>query len=487
MLVGRQLPLAPDPVALADRLRATGADRLALLHAADRTPGPYARFSYVACDPDRQSSALDPLADDPDFPFGGATGTFRSVPRWIGVLPYEGHRHLERPGWTPREGDRRPRAMLERPLWLRYPAVVVVDHAEGRVFAVGVTHDRVEALARRLLTTPAPAGRGPFAVEVADAEPTRLHLERILAAKELIDRGELYQVNLARRLLVSLVRGEPLDLHRRLSAAAPSPFAACLHLGRDLAVVSTSPELLLEAQTRHFPEGMEFPADEVRSFASNLREGRNRPDRGGDSRQRSVLNSVPFGRLFTCPIKGTRPRGKDAREDAALVEELDQDPKENAELTMIVDVERNDLGRVAAVGSVQVLHGPGVVTHRTIHHREALLGAWTRPGATRHDVLSAMVPSGSVTGAPKIRAMEVIARLESARRGLYTGGFGLVAHDGSVLLAMAIRTVVLQGREGEYFTGGGIVADSDPARELEETRWKALQLEKAANRAFVAS
>ncbi|TKD08546.1 chorismate-binding protein [Polyangium fumosum] len=489
MLVGRQLPLAPDPIALAERLRATAADRLALLHAADRTPGPYARFSYVACDPDRQSSALDPLADDPDFPFGGATGTFRSVPRWIGVLPYEGHRHLERPGWSPREGDRRPRAMLERPLWLRYPAVVVVDHAEGRVFAVGVTQDHVEALARRLLAAPAPApaGRGAFAVEVADAEPTRLHLERILAAKELIARGELYQVNLARRLLVSLVRGEPLDLHRRLSAAAPSPFAACLHLGRDLAVVSTSPELLLEARTRQSTEGVEFPQDRMRSFASDVREGQKRPDRGGELRRNAVLNSVPFGRLFTCPIKGTRPRGKDAREDAALVQELDQDPKENAELTMIVDVERNDLGRVAAVGSVQVLHGPGVVTHRTIHHREALLGAWTRPGATRHDVLAAMVPSGSVTGAPKVRAMEVIARLESARRGLYTGGFGHVAHDGSVTLAMAIRTVVLQGREGEYFTGGGIVADSDPARELEETRWKALQLEKAANRAFVGS
>lgn len=487
MLVGRQLPLAPDPIALAERLRADAADRLALLHAADRTPGPYARFSYVACDPDRQSHELDPLADDPDFPFGGAAGAFRLVPRWIGVLPYEGHRSLERPGWSPREGDRRPRVRLERPLWLRYPAVVVVDHAEGRVFVVGVTRDHVDALSRRLLRAPAPAGRGAFAVEVADAEPTRLHLERILAAKELIARGELYQVNLARRLVVSLVRGEPLDLHRRLSAAAPSPFAACLHLDRELAVVSTSPELLLDARTRALPEGSRFPGDDIRALTWNVKDGRNRPGPGGDPSRKSVLNSVPWGRLFTCPIKGTRPRGKDAREDAALVRELDQDPKENAELTMIVDVERNDLGKVAAVGSVRVLHGPGVVTHRTVHHREALLGAFARPGATRHDVLSAMVPSGSVTGAPKVRAMEVIARLESARRGLYTGGFGHVAHDGSVTLAMAIRTVVLEGREGEYFTGGGIVADSDPARELEETRWKAVQLEKAANRAFVGS
>jgi anthranilate/para-aminobenzoate synthase component I len=256
-------------------------------------------------------------------------------------------------------------------------------------------------------------------------------------------------VNLARRIAVRLRQGSPLDLHRRLSAAAPSPFAACLHLGDDLTVVSTSPELLLCAEP------------------------------GGE---KSQVDPVGFGRLFTCPIKGTRPRGRDAVEDAALVRELDQDPKENAELTMIIDVERHDLGRVAATGSVRILRGPQVVTHRTVHHREALLAAQTRPGATRHDVLASMLPSGSVTGAPKVRAMEVIAALEAHRRGLYTGGFGHVAHDGGVTLAMAIRTVVLRGEEGEYFTGGGIVADSDPARELEETRWKALQLERAARR-----
>jgi anthranilate/para-aminobenzoate synthase component I len=127
-----------------------------------------------------------------------------------------------------------------------------------------------------------------------------------------------------------------------------------------------------------------------------------------------------------------------------------------------------------------VLRGPEVVTHRTVHHRRALLGAMARPDATREEVLRSMLPSGSVTGAPKVRAMEVIASLESARRGLYTGGIGFVAHDGSVTLSMAIRTAVLHGREGEYWTGGGIVADSDPRREVEETRWKALQLLGAA-------
>jgi anthranilate/para-aminobenzoate synthase component I len=453
VLLGRQLfSVAPDPLAIAERLRQSSAPGLALLHAADRNPGAFARFSYVGCDPDRTSHALDPLADDPEFSPSRVPETFRGVPRWIGVLPYEAFRGLERPGWVPSE-DRRPPALLEKPVWRRYPAVVVVDHLEGRVLVVGVSRDHVDALAKKLAGA---EGRrdAPFAVEVADAEPPARHVERIVAAKELIARGELYQVNLARRLLVSLVRGDALDLHRRLSAAAPSPFAACLNLDGDLTVVSTSPELLLQADVLRGPN--------------------------------SASVSASFGRLLTCPIKGTRPRGRDAAEDHALVRELDEDPKENAELTMIVDVERNDLGRVAAVGSVRVLHDPGVVTHRTVHHREALLSASARTGVSRREVLASMLPSGSVTGAPKVRAMEVIASLEPFRRGLYTGGFGHVAHDGSVTLAMAIRTVVLRGREGEYFTGGGIVADSDPARELEETRWKALQLEKAARRGGVS-
>ncbi|MBK9263519.1 MAG: anthranilate synthase component I family protein [Polyangiaceae bacterium] len=458
MLVGRHLPLAPDPLAIAARLRESGADRIALLHASDRTPGAYTRYSFIACDPDRESRALDPLIDDPDLTRVFATGAFRSIPRWIGVLPYDAFRHLERPDWVRQET--RPPPLLDRPLWLRYPAVVVVDHTEGRVFAVGTTREHVGNLLSRMGTAPLESGfatlkRKPIRVEVTESEPSTLHIDRIRAAKELIARGDLYQVNLARRLRVTLVQGGPLDMYARMSAAAPSPFGACLQLDRDLAVVSTSPELLLRAETM---------ASTDRLISST----------------NSSMNPMHFARLYTCPIKGTRPRGAGAFEDRNLIRELDEDPKENAELTMIIDVERNDLGRVARAGSVRVVRGPEVVTHRTVHHREALLTAYTKKSASRRDVLEAMLPSGSVTGAPKVRAMEVIANLEAHRRGLYTGGFGALAHDGSMTLAMAIRTVVLQNTDGEYFTGGGIVADSDPQRELEETRWKAIQLEKVA-------
>lgn len=459
VLAGRLVPVAPDPPALARALAARGHRHVALLHAADPTSPAWSRFSYVAADPDAVSDALDPLEDRGDpggdagraggdagrasgdadrHPWSGA-GELARAPRWIGVLPYEARRSLERPSWRPE--DTRPPALIARPRWFRYPAVACFDHAAGTVLVVGEGARAAEAFADVVRRAQGPLAAEAPAVAVEEDEPGAWHAERVAAARALILRGDLYQVNLARRLRVALRAGTTAALYERLAAAAPSPFGALLDLG-DRAVLSTSPELLLCAE----------PAADGRGF----------------------------GALVTEPIKGTRPRGRHAAEDAALAAELDRDPKERAELAMIVDVERNDLGRVAAVGSVRVAAAPHVVAHRTVHHRLARVRARARPGTPRAEVLAAMVPSGSVTGAPKVRAMEVIATLESRRRGLYTGGFGFVRHDGGAVLAMAIRTVVLAGREGEYWTGGGIVADSDPQRELEETRWKALQLARAA-------
>lgn len=458
MLVAQQIAAPPDACALARRLRAGGGRHLALLHASERVTGgapgfagpsgdPLSRWSYVAADPDLRSDRLDPLADDPDLEADltpVAPPGLRRFPRWIGVLPYEHRRDLERPAWRP--VDARPPALLSRPIWHRYPAVAAVDHIEGRVLVAGRTRADVDRLARRLGAEPPPPG--PLRLEVADDDPPHLHVERVRAAKELILRGDLYQVNIARRLRLALLEGDPLTLHERLARAAPTPLGAFLDLGDGLTIASTSPELFLLAE----------PV----------------PPAGGSP----TISAITYGYdlIFTAPIKGTRPRGRDAEADAALMEDLDQDPKERAELTMIIDVERNDLGRIAVPGSVRLLGPPRVVTHRTIHHRVAWLSARVRPGVGREAALAAMLPSGSVTGAPKVRAMEVIASLEPRRRGLYTGALGFVAHDGRITLAMAIRTAVLAGREGEYFTGGGIVADSDPERELSETRWKALQL-----------
>jgi anthranilate/para-aminobenzoate synthase component I len=445
VLVARELAVRPDPLGIARTLAASGRPGTALLHAAETGDLAWARWSWIGACPDRRSHALDPLADDPDARAASAPrgSALAAAPRWIGVLPYEHRRDLERPAWRPVE--RRPAPRLDRPIWLRYPAVVGVDHLTGRVMVTGTSRRAVDALAAAV-EGPAPAAPPALRIEVTDEEPAALHADRIRAAKELILAGDLYQVNLARRLLIRVVRGDALTLYASLVRAAPTPLGAFVDLGEGLRVVSTSPELFLRAE----PD-LESPEESRR-----------------------------WGALLTAPIKGTRPRGKDAKEDRALAEELDRDPKERAELTMIVDVERNDLGRVAVPGSVRVTSPPRVHTHRTLHHRVACVAARARPECSREDVLRALLPSGSVTGAPKVRAMEVIAALEPRRRGLYTGAIGYVAHDGGLTMAMAIRTAVLEDGEGEYWTGGGIVADSDPEREVEETRWKALQLQRAA-------
>jgi anthranilate/para-aminobenzoate synthase component I len=258
---------------------------------------------------------------------------------------------------------------------------------------------------------------------------------RVRRALALIAAGDLYEVNLARRIEMT-VRGDLLSLLTSLLEAAPTPWGFFQDLGASV-VCASSPELALAVQ--------------------------------GDA-------------LRTCPIKGTRPRGRDAVDDRRRARELEDDPKERAELVMAVDVHRNDLGAVAVAGSVRVNGEPRLLTGRTVWSRMAEVVGRRGPGVSLEAILRACLPSGSVTGAPKVRAMEVIAELEPWRRGVYTGVFGHVGADGSLSLAMGIRTLEIEkgadARPAVYFTGGGIVADSSPERELEETHWKASQLEE---------
>jgi anthranilate/para-aminobenzoate synthase component I len=442
--VAVELSAPPQPLFVAHALVQRGAKNLALLHSSEPS-SPLGRYSFLGVDPDQQSAALDPGEGDAGE---AGQGALPFAPRWIGVAPYEALRAIERPAWRPMETRSAP--SLTEPVWLRYPAVVVVDHREGTVTAVGHRREDAVRLAEKVREALGAAARPAprrLALSVSDFDAPERHLERIVRAKELIFAGELYQVNLARKLCVTFDEtpsaAERLALFERLARAAPTPLGACLELPGGTTVLSTSPELLLLAE----------------------------PSAAG-----------ALDRLTTIPIKGTAPRGADAATDQALARALDVDPKERAELTMIIDVERNDLGRVARTGSVRVLRAPYVVAHRTVHHRQAVLVARARPGLSRRELLAAMLPSGSVTGAPKVRAMEVIASLEPTRRGLYTGAIGYVGYDGRLELSMAIRTLVIDGAAGEYLTGGGIVADSDPARELEETRWKAAQLERLVSR-----
>ena len=176
--------------------------------------------------------------------------------------------------------------------------------------------------------------------------------------------------------------------------------------------------------------------------------------------------------METRPIKGTRPRGRTPREDRALARELECDPKERAELAMVVDLERNDLGRVAVPGSVRVTHPGSVRPYATVLHRVARVDARLSPALPWWELVEAVVPGGSVTGCPKRAAVELAARLEPGPRGPYTGALGVVAGDGSLELALPIRTAWRVGRRTACAAGCGIVWGSDPGREERKSRLK---------------
>jgi anthranilate/para-aminobenzoate synthase component I len=383
-----------------------------------------ARFSFVASGPVATSDEWVPDAGERARGWAG----YAAAPRWIGVVPYEAGRGEERAAWTRRPDDRAP-PPIARPTWRRYDAVVRIDHATG---VVAIEADDAAAAARVLADLRAEraheAPQSPtFAMHPSpDVEPDIAHVERVREVLRLIARGDVYQVNIA-RLIPFVFQGDRLAAFESIVSAAPAPYGFFAELG-DVTVCASSPELALEVR--------------------------------GD-------------RLRTCPIKGTRPRGSDAALDASHARELDADPKERAELTMAIDLHRNDLGRVARPGSVRVLGAPRVLAGRTVWSRVAEVVARRAEGVKDDAIVRAMIPCGSVTGAPKIRAMEIIASLEPHRRGLYTGAFGYVARDGAIVLAMAIRTLEIVGDRASYWSGGGIVEGSVPERELEETRWKA--------------
>ncbi len=244
--------------------------------------------------------------------------------------------------------------------------------------------------------------------------------------KAYIAAGDCFQVNVARRIEFDC-DASGLDVFRRLAAAHPAAFGAYLATGR-LEVVSASPELFVQ---------------------------------------------VAGTRARTRPIKGTRPRGHDPAVDVALREELRASPKDRAENVMIVDVLRNDFGRVCAPGSIEVPELFGIEGHPSVWQLVSEVRGELPAGVGAVDLLRACSPGGSVTGAPKIRAMEIIDELEPARRGVYCGSVFALGFDGSLSSSVAIRTLQIENRVAHLHVGAGIVADSDGDLEYDETRHKA--------------
>lgn len=265
------------------------------------------------------------------------------------------------------------------------------------------------------------------------------YLSRIERVKEHIAAGDIYQANLTQRLTVALRPATvPEQIFLRLRRTHPASFSAFIRRREDT-VISASPERFLRV--------------------------------GYDEQQRR--------RIEAWPIKGTRARGSNALEDERLRRELQESEKDRAENVMIVDLMRNDLGRVCVYGSIEVTELCAIQEHPTLFHLVSKVRGQLREEVGANDLLRAAFPCGSITGAPKLRAMEIIDALETVSRGLSMGAIGYFSFDGRLDLSVAIRTMTLRARSASFNVGGGIVADSDPAQEYEESLTKARALLRA--------
>jgi para-aminobenzoate synthetase component 1 len=422
----------PSPEAVALALSRSGAPDIAWLDSSlEGGEGEQGRWSVVAAWPDRE---LTSRRGGPD-PFPPLRQLIRETPSPAAPLP-AAHLILAAGYDLGERFDRFPtRAaddLQEPDLTLRrYPALLMFDHLRQAWWFSALSADaRREGAERyfRILPGNVPPPPPP---ETPASGPLRRNLGRetylaaVREAKRLITEGEIYQVNLAQRFQAPTAE-DPLSLYRRLRRLSPAPYAAFLNWD-DRAILSSSPELFLEVRGRE---------------------------------------------VATRPIKGTRPRGKDAAEDAVLRAELEASEKDRSELAMIVDLERNDLGRVSEIGSVTVAEARRMESYATVHHAVATVRGTLKPGVDLVDLLQATFPGGSVTGCPKLRALEVIDTLEPTRRGIYCGAVGWVGAEGACL-NLAIRTMTLSKGMATLHAGGGIVADSDPEAEYRETLAKA--------------
>lgn len=262
---------------------------------------------------------------------------------------------------------------------------------------------------------------------------TRAEFERMVSrAQEYITAGDIYQVNLAQRFSAAM-QVNPYVLFEQLLWRSPAPGGAFLDTG-ERQILSSSPELFLRIRGQH---------------------------------------------ITTRPIKGTRPRSRDPLRDEQLAYELMTDPKELAELVMITDLERNDLGRVCEYGSVAVTELIKLERYAQVFHLVSTVEGMLRPGISPLAALRECFPGGSISGAPKKRACEIIAELEPCPRGIYTGAIGYFGFNGDAAFSIAIRTLIQEKNELHFHVGGGITADSIPAREYEETLHKAAGMQLA--------
>ena len=349
----------------------------------------------------------------------------------VGYFAYELGRHLERLPAEAIDDLSLPELTVGFYDW-----VIARDEADGRTWIISTglpDGDRANAerkakWVRERAFTPPPETRrqtvAASALRSGLAKPD--YLDAVSAVKRYIVAGDVYQVNLSQRFQAEL-KGDPWSLYRSLRDVNPAPFGAYLDYP-EFAVLSASPEMFLELSGRA---------------------------------------------VTTRPMKGTRPRFLDPAADRASAAELAASEKDRAENVMIVDLMRNDLGRVCLPGTVRVPQLFKVEQYQTVHQMISVVNGTLRPDLGPVDLLKACFPGGSITGAPKIRAMEIIDELESTQRSVYCGAIGYIGFDGSMSMSMPIRILLVKDGTAYFQVGGGIVYDSDPQAEYQETLDKA--------------
>jgi len=362
----------------------------------------------------------------PELPFRGG---------WFLFLSYELAGQVEPVLNLPPSTQQLPVAVA-----VRIPVAVLVDHVQQRIHLVAepAYEQAYQAVKAELETclqansaALAPISEAPFALQEDEPDRFTSSVERIL---DYIQAGDVFQVNLSRAWQGQLDDSlSPIALYQRLRQANPAPFA-CLADFEEFAVISSSPERLV---------------------------------------------SVNQGEVNTRPIAGTRPRVSDPIEDQRWLQELVAHPKERAEHVMLIDLERNDLGRVCDYGSVRVNELMTIESYQHVHHIVSNVQGQLRADITPGEVLRAVFPGGTITGCPKVRCMEIIAELEQTGRGAYTGSVGYLNHNGDLDTNILIRTLCTANEQLVFRTGAGIVVDSVPANELKETRHKARGLLRA--------
>lgn len=350
---------------------------------------------------------------------------------WFVYLGYELLHALE-PCVLPRpENASFPGAAL-----MRAPAALMVDRRTGAgwLFAEQDSAHLLDEMKRDLASQPGLANQSVSLQELVE-EPEQDFLDGVARIKRYIRDGDVFQVNLSRRWHGRLHGDNAAGgLYAALRGSNPAPFAGIARLTPACHIVSSSPERLVR---------------------------------------------LDAGMAYTRPIAGTYPRHPDPRQDAQTRADLAAHPKERAEHVMLVDLERNDLGRVCVPGSIRVEELMAVASYAHVHHIESTVQGRLRDGVSPLDAIRALFPGGTITGCPKVRTMQIIRELESSPRHAYTGSMGYLNRDGDLDLNILIRTIMVEDNRIRFSAGAGIVADSDPQRELNETRAKAKGLLRA--------